>query len=282
MRTLLLAGMAWCVCLSAQSPTDVFDKAPPETDKALRARVSAFFQAHVEGKFRQAEAVVAEDSKDAYYNSTKRRYLGFEIVKVQYSDNFSKANVITAVEMDWSTSRLGKIRVKPPLKTQWKLENGEWFWYVVPQKDWETPFGRMKPGADPVAGAKPKWAVPDAETMFSQVKVNKGEIRLASHEKSEDSAEIVNGMPGEITIKVDQPSPATGLQVKVDKELLKSGETARVLFEYTPPDRTPKATLETAVTINPTGMTVPFRITFSVPPEYEKYLPKSAPAAPKQ
>lgn len=274
MRFLATAAVFVCGLLQAQSPTDVFEKAPPAVDQALRARVATFFQAHVDGKFRAAEAVVAEDSKDAFYNAEKRRYLSFEIVKIQYEENFTKATVITALEMDWTTPRLGKIRVKPPMKTLWKLENGEWYWYVVPQKEFETPFGKMTPGADPVEGAKPQWTMPDAAAVLSQVKASKSEIRLKSHEKSEDWAEITNQMEGEVTLRLDASVHAPGLVIKLDKETLKAGETARLSFEYNPPDRTPKITLNTSVVVSPTGLTLPFRITFAVPPEYEKYLPK--------
>jgi hypothetical protein len=273
MRMFLAAAVLSCACLFAQTPTDIFEKAPPDVDQALRARVDIFFKAHVEGRFRQAE--VAEDSKDAFYNAEKRRYIGYEVVKIQYSENFTKAVVITTIEMDWYTARLGKIRVKPPMKSLWRVDNGQWYWYVVPQKDWETPFGKMAPGPDPAAGAKPKWTVPDAATVLDQVQVSKKEINLASHEKSEDFAEIANNMPGEISIRIDQASPITGLQVSVDRETLKSGEKAKVIFKYAPANRTPKPPLDTTVTINPTGSVISFHITFAVAPELEKLIPKT-------
>ena len=148
MRRYAVACCLFAVCSLAQSPTDVFDKAPPEVEKALRERAAIFFQAHVDGKFRQAEKVIHADSQDDYYNSEKQRLINFEISKITYSDKFTKAVVIADVELDWVTARTGKIRVKPPMKTVWKLDEGQWWWYAPTRTKWETPFGEMKPGAD--------------------------------------------------------------------------------------------------------------------------------------
>ena len=47
---------------------------PPEVDQALRARVTAFFQAHVDGSFRKAFEIVAEDTKDYYFKTEKVQF----------------------------------------------------------------------------------------------------------------------------------------------------------------------------------------------------------------
>jgi len=52
----------------AQNAAAVFAKAPPDVDDALRTRITAFYQAQVEGKPRRVEPMVAEDSKDFFYN----------------------------------------------------------------------------------------------------------------------------------------------------------------------------------------------------------------------
>lgn len=274
MRLFFLVTALLCECSFAQSPTDVFDQAPPQVEKALRERVAVFFQAHVTGKFRDAETVVHEDSREAFYNAEKRRYLGFSIAKITYSENFTKADVITSVELDWNTPRLGKLRVKPPLRSLWKYDAGQWWYYVVPQTDWETPWGRMKPGEEAAAGVAPKWTVPDAEAVLSQVKVNRTAIHLKSYEKSEDYAEITNSMPGELTLKVENPSPLVGVTVSLDRELLKAGETARVVFRHEPTDQSAKPTRTVHVIASPTGKVFTFTLTFAVPPEIEKLLPK--------
>ncbi|MBM3775494.1 MAG: hypothetical protein FJW37_10065, partial [Acidobacteria bacterium] len=62
-RPLTCLFMATAVA-AAQAPSDLFEKAPPEIDRALRERAARFYQAHVDGQFRKAEALIVEDSKD--------------------------------------------------------------------------------------------------------------------------------------------------------------------------------------------------------------------------
>ena len=61
------------VTSAAQTP------ATPASEKALRARVSEFFQLQVDKKFRQAEALVATESRDDYYDSSKPKMESFKI-----------------------------------------------------------------------------------------------------------------------------------------------------------------------------------------------------------
>jgi hypothetical protein len=42
---------------------------PREVDQALRTRISEFYQDHGGGKFRQAEALVAAETKDYFYGA---------------------------------------------------------------------------------------------------------------------------------------------------------------------------------------------------------------------
>lgn len=257
-------------------PTDVFDKAPPEIDNALRERVGRFFQAHVDKKFRLAEEVIAEDSKDFFYLMEKQHYRSYEIVRINYSENFTKATVITGVEVEWRSPRIGVMIVKPPLTSLWRQENGQWFWYVVPQKDWDTPWGRMKPGPDDQNKLKKMFTGVDVATVKSQVSIDKTQMRLSSYESSKGEAVISNSMPGDIKLRLEAP-PRKGLQVKLDKEVLKTGEQAKVLVQYDPLTKEPKPAGEVAVHIQPTGQVMRIALTFDIPPELKKLLPKDAP-----
>src|SRR5687768_10225089 len=116
--------LAWSVLCPGQT---IFDKAPPDIDNALRSRVGQFYQAHVDRRLRLADAVVAEDSKDAFFEMEKTAYLNWEIGAINYSDNFTKAKVIVGCEMIWASPRLGKIQIKRPLVSLWKMVDGQWF-----------------------------------------------------------------------------------------------------------------------------------------------------------
>jgi hypothetical protein len=275
MRKWMLAVFVSCAVVAAQTkPTDVFDKAPPELDEALRARVAKFFQAHVDSKFRQAEEVIAEDSKDVFYNMEKSRYFGFEIVRINYTDNFTKATVVTGVEVEWRSPRIGVLRVKPPMTSLWKLENGQWYWYVLPQKDWDTPWGRMNPGPDPEQNkAMAMFRGVDKQQVLDQVSIDTTEIRLKGYEASEGRAVIKNSMPGEIQLRLTAPS-APGLEIKIDKTTLQSDEQAIITVQYKPATTEPKPSSELRVDVDPLGKVYRVRLVFDIQPEIQKLLPK--------
>lgn len=55
--------LLFSVVTFAQQSDDLFEKAPPNVDEALRARITEFYQYFVDGKFRDADGLVADDSK---------------------------------------------------------------------------------------------------------------------------------------------------------------------------------------------------------------------------
>ena len=75
----------------AQTPKPA---APPaEVDQALRERATQFLQYQIDGNFRKAFELVAEDSKDFYFSIAKTKILSYKIDDITYSDDFSKATV---------------------------------------------------------------------------------------------------------------------------------------------------------------------------------------------
>src|SRR5690242_9576995 len=103
-----------------QNPADLFKKAPPDVDEALRGRISKFYQAQVDGHPRQSEQYVAEDSKDYFFEMRKPRILAFEIRQIDYTDNFTKATVITFAQLYVKFPGFDKKPLSMPVKTLWK------------------------------------------------------------------------------------------------------------------------------------------------------------------
>src|SRR6185295_13071044 len=133
---------AACLPLFAQLVPPPVKPAPPEVDQALRARIGQFYQAYVDGKFRVAEQLVAEDSRDFFFEIEKQKILSFEKSEITYSDNFTKARVLTILPMEVRNARLGRITVRPPATSFWKLEKGVWWWYHFTETVVDTPFGK--------------------------------------------------------------------------------------------------------------------------------------------
>ncbi|MEK7404923.1 MAG: hypothetical protein AAB225_07420 [Acidobacteriota bacterium] len=252
--------------LLAQTAAELFEKAPPAVDEALRARIKLFYQAHLDGKFRLADQVVAEDSKDAFFSAEKTRYRGFEIARIVYEDNFTRARAVVAVDTEFVAVGMGRVPVKMPLTTLWKVVDGQWFWYVDPEAGKQTPFGPMKPGAEGGGASPLPSAPPDARALLNLVRADRSEVRLSSYEPSSGEVTITNGMPGRVTLALEY-NGFRGLEVELDRTELDAKQTARLMLRCRPADKAPKPTVTVTVRVQPSGQAIPVRVTFAVPPE---------------
>jgi hypothetical protein len=279
MLTRFAALLVCNLALFAQDKAVTPEQPPPEVDAALRARIRIFYQAHVDGKFRVADQVVAEDSKDAFFAAPKQKYGGFEILRINYSDHFTKADAVVMCAGEWVV-RGQRMKVNMALPSKWKLENGEWFWYVVPVTEVQTPFGVMHAPPDDKAGAPtPAIAIPPdpmvaAQAILQSVKADKKELMLSSYAKAEGEVKITNGMQGSISLRAEIDGRFPGLNFALDKTVLKAGEVATLKITCDPKDRVPKPTLTARVFVDPTGQVLPVTLYFAVPPEIEKQIPK--------
>jgi hypothetical protein len=162
LSTLLLFATALC---AQTARTAAEPPAPHGVDQALRARVTQFLNYHITGEFRKAEALVAEDSKDVFYNRSKPRYMSCKgITSIHYSENFTKAYVTAMCalpvviqpsdnELQSDSTALPWAAPTVPLPSMWKVERGKWCWYVDKDLDRRSPFGTMPmvPTGQPVA-----------------------------------------------------------------------------------------------------------------------------------
>lgn len=173
----------FCLCAAAclaQSPQEQ-PKPPADVDAALRARVTEFFQYHVTGQFRKAEALVADDSKELFYNRNKPRYLKLEgIERLDWSENFTKAMVtVMVVTPEMIPGWVGG-PPEVPIPSTWKLENGKWCWYVEPERFLQTPFGSfsfeaLQKGAARAPGMVPQ-SIAGAPTVTPPKSVSAGDL----------------------------------------------------------------------------------------------------------
>jgi len=267
-RVLALSGFV-CVLLAralGQQPADLFTKAPPAIDEALRDRISKYFQLQVDGKPRLAEQYVAEDSKDYYYEMQKPRYLSYEIRSISYSDEFTKAKAMIAVEMTVNLPGFQNKPMKVPFMTWWKVVDGQWFWYVQPDAARVTPFGKMNPG--PVksdgaqAGGPPDMSkTPDILSLWKQVTADKQSVQLKAHEVSSEQVTISSQLPGMASLQLQAPD-VPGLLVKLDRAELKAGEKAVMSFDFKPEENAPQSPLTVNVLVQPINSVISVRVVF--------------------
>ncbi len=106
---IIFFGLVVFVLLPAAWSQKPFPKAPPGVEEALRARVSEYYTLFGQSKFRQAEALVTEESKDTFYTMNKSRHMGFAIKGVTFTDDVKGARALVTlmmiIPMMGSTSR---------------------------------------------------------------------------------------------------------------------------------------------------------------------------------
>lgn len=268
-----------CASVFGQEPPAQPEPPPAEVDAALRGRVDKFYQATITGKYSGAFEVVADESKDEFIGSDKGSFKSCETSKIEYSENFQKAKVTEACKTEWKWhGRAWPVTV--PLTTQWKVANGQWYWFAVKQTEFVTPWGisRITPETSgDNAEAKTPPALPEmtavAKNILAMVKVDKTEVEFDPSKVSEDAIVVTNGMPGTIFLSIDNIGQP-GLTVKADKSQLGAGEKTRVVVKFDPNDaaiqcedcvKRMKGTTTARIIVRPTNQVFQIAVVFTKP-----------------
>jgi len=254
------------------------EPAPPEVDQALRARVSEFLQYHVDGNFRKAYDMVAEETRDYYFNMGKSPIKAFTIEGVKYSDNFTKAAVATTMSKTVNVAGTD-IPVTLPSTITWKVENGKWVWYQDVKPGTDMPFGPSSPALpaavapnrnDSAATGLPKdfsdqTIAAAARAILQQVGVDKKEVTLAANKASEERVVFHNGMPGSVQLELSAPD-IPGFTAEIGQSLVRAGSDVALRLRYEPRDtaeRRDPANVE--LTVQPLNQTFVIRVNFAAP-----------------
>jgi len=279
MRCVAIIAISLLSPLFGQAPSAA-PAPPPEVDKALRARVQEFYQDFVDSKFRKADSLVAEDSKDYFFAMEKLPFKGFEGPKsIVYSADFQKADVIMTVDTELRSPRLGTMHIRPDHPSTWKLVDGQWYWCHVKPTFIDTPFGRRILPKDYsennqeslhslVSGGEarkpPGFHMVTPAELAAQIKVDKQSIMLSSFQDSSETVTVSNSLPGPVTVEI-RCLAMQGLTIEPMKKDLKAGENATFVFHYSPATKEPKATLNATVHVDPLSQDSPLTIQFAVP-----------------
>lgn len=250
----------FAVGLYGQSGADLFHKAPPAVDAALRARISKFYQLHIEGKYRQAEAMVADDTRDYFYNSGKPKYTGFTINRIDYSDDFTTAKAVVIVQRIVMMPGLTNEPRPWPEPSKWKLINGDWYWYLTHDDQLMTPMGLSKPSA---GGETPR--IPGQEEMakaLDQVRADKTEVTLKPDEESSGQFVVSNPLAGAINLTVEAP-PDPAFTARLDQADVPPGGKATITVEWKPGTHPAPRLIQIVVRAQPVNVVIPLRVKFA-------------------
>ena len=287
---------------AARAAPESSEPAPPEVDAALRARVTQFYQDEVEEKFRQAEQLIAEDSKDFFYTSVKPSYASFEIRNILYSDNFTKATVYLAVDRVMAVPGFEGRPIRQVMPSRWKLENGQWCWYVDPRDLRNSPFGITAPPRGPnlpgggaampfpgssttmpvpgsggtvpgaggpapapmAAGTAPAAGLPPMPNMTPRVQPDKTSVELITGMPSAGQVTLLNKTPWPLSLSV-KDAGIPGLSAKLDQTSVKAGEKATLQVQSSGNAQPPKDPVVFRVVVQQTNQVIPIKISFLAP-----------------
>ena len=241
MKLFLFVPLLLSFHLSAQTappsapPSDV-EADKQKAEEAVRAQAKRYYDLLIAGKPRATEELVCEASRDAYYGRVKRKPIGAEVGSVELAPDLKSAKVAVLVEDAYAIGLEKKV-MRMPIPTDWKLENGQWCYYIPTDASGvNTPFGNMHlgagasgpPGTAPgIRPVKPE----DLGAMAGKVNYSKQGFQLRNDADGRDEVVISNGMPG--VIGLDFTCPAVdGLVCKLDKKNVSQGGDARFSVEF--------------------------------------------------
>ena len=243
-----------------QGTADLFNRAPKEIDDALRARIAKFYELHVKGKFREAEALVADDTKDFFYDRNKPQYEGFEIMRIDYSDGYTRAKATVAVEQPIMMPGFdGKI-MKIPTPSYWKLSKNandqepQWYWYVDQDILSDSPFGKMKGGPDTSKGTLQLPPMPgDVAALMAMVAPDKSEAVVTPG--GSDHIQIPNKMQGPVSLTLQ--GRIEGIEASLDSTTVAPGKTATLIVKAAIGAKNGTLT----IMVSPIGKAIPIQVT---------------------
>ncbi len=221
----------------------IFRKAPPDVEEALRARVGGFYKVFVDGKFRQAEAFVAEEHRDEFYNIPKVRIYRFEIDHIDFADDFQSAKVQVSCEM--TMAMLGG-SMSVPLWGKWKLIGGQWQMILEKRPNLFGPSSpaavgpqapRPSGGPPPNLGQNPLLANPQGalDALQSALRVEPQMLAFpsAGAAPASQSAVIRSGIPGYLELEVQDPK-LPGLTLSLSAKQLPPSGQVTLDIQYNP------------------------------------------------
>jgi len=225
-----------------QPPAPIFEKAPAEVDDALRSRIFEIFTLFKAKEYRPAESYIAEDTKDYYYAGQKPDLKTFELLSIQYFDNFTRAKAMSRVIEPVVVAGFPPGEITVTMPTLWKIEDGKWVLYEDKEK-MGTAGGMEKKiqaaveagttaalGASakaPSTGGMPKEPAKDPTFGFKKVQADKTEIEVAPDDT--EKVTISNGAAGAMTLELGYH--LNDIETKLDRTELLSGEKAVLTFQ---------------------------------------------------
>lgn len=227
----VMAAMAW-----AQDAPPAAVQSSTDPEAALRARAQEFFQLQVEKKYRPAEAMVADDTKDLYYDGRKFNINSFTIEKIEMNGK-DHATITIKAKVRKALPGAGIVDFETVTSTLWKVENGEWRYYIDQSAEADSPFGKFKPGktdGGPTTAKSISSRIDAVSSLDSAVQIDRKSVNLKAG-GPEETVTITNELPGGVDLAL-QTTKIDGLTAELEKRHLGANEKTALHLHATGKD----------------------------------------------
>jgi len=226
-----------------------------EAEKALRVQVDRFYQLMLDKKYREAEKLVADQSKDDYYNGGKPEFESVKVLKVEMLPDRLHARVTMSgsiARLAFGTRQIFESR----FETHWMMEGGEWRWFIDKQAGVMTPFGRMNTAPQP--GAKPDMTgkAPELDVLMNSVHLDRETVTLSANERVA-TVKLSNDLPGQVSFELT-PASLAGISIVASTRQIPGNGSASVEFRMVDREKATGGTVQ--VIVAPLGRSLPVKI----------------------
>ena len=236
---LLMGFLAVCPLAANDNP---FPKAPAEVEEALRGRVTEFYTYFQQRKYRKAEGLVDEESRDYFYESSKKPILSFELVNMEFGEDFRTAKAFVNVMV--MLPMMGPEPVPFPLTGDWRWLEENWYIHMEGAKPGtikQGPFGPMRINPEGAARAGPSQGLPTyspkgiKQALKAMYRVEPETLRFV-HEPSEpitQTVRFINPGPARLSVTAtEEIHTLPGLRIEFDRRQIEPGEELPITFTY--------------------------------------------------
>jgi len=237
--------------------------APKKVDQALRQRASEFLQDQVDGNFRKALDLVAEDTKDYYFTTAKLKLFSFKIENIEYSDKFTKAKVDSSVRKTYAGAI--PIEITVTQTDNWKLVDGKWMWYHIATG---SPLQDLTGQAIP-KDANPAALAAAASKITAITSVDKQSLTFTRGNAGMEQVVFHNGNHGPVKLVSDVIGNPEEFAVEPPTALVAADQDFTLKISYTPVEG-PIIPAKVRLTIEPFRQQVLIPLTFASTPAPDK------------
>lgn len=195
---------------SSKQPPAESQPSPAELAKrksALKSRVTELYTLAKAGEWRKMEAMMTEDSKDAFYGQSKNPISEFEVKGIEVAPDGKSGRAV--VDIKFRPGGFSTFMVLPQ-RSKWVYENETWLTKL--EKPIAHPAGAFMPAGD---------AAPVNDVRFEKREI---EIERGAHEYV---IRFQNAGRQALTVNAT-PDPCGCMEVSLDKEKYAPGESGQL------------------------------------------------------